>query len=76
MRNVINRTLAAKNLLIAMVAFAFTACNENGASKPANDREAIQTVVAQSSSLIGQSPEKIDKAMQKAGFTKVEDSSA
>lgn len=76
MRNVINRTLAAKNLLIAMVAFAFMACNENGASKPANDREAIQTVVAQSSSLIGQSPEKIDKAMQKAGFTKVEDSSA
>lgn len=63
-----------KILLVAMVAFAFMACNENGASVPSNDKKAVKAVTSEAKALIGETPANVDKTLQKAGFSKVEGS--
>ncbi len=60
-----------KLLVLAMVAFAFLACNE-GASVPKKDKNAAKAVTSQAFDLLGKSSEKVDKALEDAGFTKVE----
>lgn len=61
-----------KILLMAMVAFAFMACNGNGADVPSKDQKAIDAATVQAPSLIGQAPEAVDKALVKAGFTQAD----
>ena len=61
-----------KILLMAMVAFAFMACNGNGADAPSKDQKAIDAATVQAPSLIGQAPEAVDKALVKAGFTQAD----
>lgn len=61
-----------KILLMAMVAFAFMACNGNGADVPSKDQKAIDAATVQAPSLIGQAPAAVDKALVKAGFTQAD----
>lgn len=61
-----------KILLVAMVAFAFMACNQNGASVPSNDKKAVKAVTTEAVSLIGEAPASVDKSLQKAGFVQAD----
>lgn len=61
-----------KFLLMAMVAVAFMACNENGASVPSSDKKAVKAVTTDAVSMVGQEPAKVEKFLTSAGFTKVE----
>ena len=61
-----------KILLMAMVAFAFMACNGNGADAPSKDQKAIDAATVQAPSLIGQTPGAVDTALVKAGFTQAD----
>lgn len=56
---------------MAMVAFAFLACNE-GASVPSKDKKAVKSVTSEAFDLLGSDAAKVDKALKDAGFTKVE----
>jgi hypothetical protein len=60
-----------KLLVLAMVAFAFLACNE-GASVPSKDKKAAKAVTSQAFDLLGSDAATVDKALADAGFTKVE----
>ncbi len=60
-----------KLLVLAMVAFAFLACNE-GASVPQKDKKAVKTTTSAAFDLLGADGAKVDKALKDAGFTKVE----
>ncbi|MBQ9296249.1 MAG: hypothetical protein IJ204_03550 [Paludibacteraceae bacterium] len=61
-----------KILLAVMVAFAFMACNNNGASVPSNDKKALKAVTSQATELLGQTQETVEQSLTKAGFVKME----
>lgn len=65
-----------KFLLMAMVAVAFMACNQNGASVPSSDKKAVKAVTTDAVSMVGQDPAKVEKILTSAGFTKVESTDA
>lgn len=50
-----------KFLLMAMVAVAFMACNQNGASVPSSDKKAVKAVTTDAVSMVGQDPAKVEK---------------
>lgn len=60
-----------KILLVAMVAFAFMACNE-GASVPSSDKKAVKTVTAEAPALLGETAATVDKKLQAAGYSKAD----
>ena len=62
-----------KLLVLAMVAFAFLACNE-GASVPKKDKTAVKAVTSQAFDLLGSDAAKVDKALTDAGYVKLKES--
>ena len=62
-----------KLLVLAMVAFAFLACNE-GASVPKKDKTAVKAVTSQAFDLLGSDAAKVDKALTDAGYVELKES--
>ena len=62
-----------KLLVLAMVAFAFLACNE-GASVPSKDKKAAKAVTSQAFDLLGSDAAKVDKALTNAGYVELKES--
>ena len=62
-----------KLLVLAMVAFAFLACNE-GASVPSKDKKAAKAVTSQAFDLLGSDAAKVDKALTDAGYVELKES--
>ena len=62
-----------KLLVLAMVAFAFLACNE-GASVPSKDKKAAKAVTSQAFDLLGSDAATVDKALTDAGYVELKES--
>lgn len=62
-----------KLLVLAMVAFAFLACNE-GASVPSKDKKAAKAVTSQAFDLLGSDAATVDKALTGAGYVELKES--
>ena len=62
-----------KLLVLAMVAFAFLACNE-GASVPKKDKTAVKAVTSQAFDLLGSDAATVDKALTDAGYVELKES--
>ena len=62
-----------KLLVLAMVAFAFLACNE-GASVPSKDKKAAKAVTSQAFDLLGSDAAIVDKALTDAGYVELKES--
>lgn len=60
-----------KLMLLAVVAFACMACNENGANLPNKDKKALKAVTIESLNSIGQKRTKVEKDFSKAGFVQL-----
>lgn len=58
---------------MAMVAFAFLACNE-GASVPSKDKKAAKAVTSQAFDLLGSDAATVDKALTDAGYVELKES--
>lgn len=62
-----------KFLVMAMVAFAFLACNE-GAPVPSKDKKAAKAVTSQAFDLLGSDAATVDKALTDAGYVELKES--
>ena len=62
-----------KLLVLAMVAFAFLACNE-GASVPKKDKTAVKAVTSQAFDLLGSDAARVDKGLSDAGCVELKES--
>ena len=62
-----------KLLVLAMVAFAFLACNQ-GAPVPSKDKKAAKAVTSQAFDLLGSDAATVDKALTDAGYVELKES--
>ena len=62
-----------KLLVLAMVAFAFLACDQ-GAPVPSKDTKAAKAVISQAFDLLGSDAATVDKALTDAGYVEVKES--
>ena len=62
-----------KLLVLAMVAFAFLACDQ-GAPVPSKDKKAAKAVTSQAFDLLGSDAATVDKALTDAGYVEVKES--
>ena len=63
-----------KLLVLAMVAFAFLACDQ-GAPVPSKDTKAAKAVISQAFDLLGSDAATVDKALTDAGYVELKESS-
>ena len=63
-----------KLLVLAMVAFAFLACDQ-GAPVPSKDKKAAKAVTSQAFDLLGSDAATVDKALTDAGYVELKESS-